>query len=68
MNKDILIDAINGIGTGSMDSSIEYEKIGLAIFTGNQHNPDWRFKQSKLDSMSEPELEDLYKNLSSKRV
>lgn len=38
----------------------EQIKKGNMIFTGNQHNERWQWKESYLDDLSEQELWDLY--------
>lgn len=61
--KDLLLDAVVGRGLKSYAVAIEMQKKGLAVFTGNQHNPDWKWDKSKLKELPLYELEDLYTSL-----
>jgi len=60
VDKQILIDAIKGRGISDMQMCIEFEKVGLMEFTGNQHNPQWSFLDSKLQDTPLEELERIY--------
>jgi len=58
--KRLIIDALRGSGTGSMENSVLLEKTGCAKFTGNQHNPKWEWNEEYLATLSVVELEKLY--------
>ncbi len=57
----MLVDAIIGKGTGSIDNSIKMANLGLAEFCGNQWNEDWRWKREKLMELSEYRLTEIYR-------
>jgi len=60
MNSSILVDAIIGRGVTSMEVSSKLEKEGVMTFTGDQHNPEWKFKKSLLKTYSKDTLETIY--------
>ncbi len=60
---ELIIDAIVGVGFPSCILAAECEKLGLATFTGNQHNPDWAWNREALNSVDEDKLQELYISL-----
>lgn len=52
LTKPILIDAIVGRGFISMDEAEHYTRVGLARFTGNQHNAEWQWERRKLEALT----------------
>jgi hypothetical protein len=61
--KTLLIDAICGRGTGSMENSDAMTQMGLAEFCGNQWNEDWRWKRDKLAELEIGELSEIYRRV-----
>ena len=61
--SEMLVDAIMGVGLPTIGIALEAEKTFMARFTGNQHNEHWRWEESKLRALSEPQLQSLYYNL-----
>ena len=59
IDSELLIDAICG-KRFTMKQMCEFEKMGLARFSGNQHNPDWKIIRSKVQSLSESGLRTMY--------
>lgn len=58
--KSALVDAIIGGGFKSLKFAAEMQSKGLAKFTGNQHSDEWKWKQAKLDMLSEYDLSLIY--------
>ena len=65
--KTLIIDAICGVGFPSMIVASECEKLGLATFTGDQHNPEWQWSREALAGCRIETLEELYGSLRTKR-
>lgn len=63
MYQDLLVDAICGIGFPSVVLATECQKVGLAVFTGSQNNPEWLWRRSMLEKISSEKLEELYQGL-----
>lgn len=61
--KTFLIDAIVGVGLPSILLAQEAERVGMADFCGNQHNPSWAWHRDKLERLEEPQLQELYQSL-----
>lgn len=61
--KDMVIDAICGIGMPSMLIATECEKVGMAEFSGNQWNPSWLWRRDRLAPLSVSQLQELYDGL-----
>ena len=60
LSKEDLINLVKGVSPKSMSECDAYTKTGHMVFTGNQWNEDWSWVQSKLESMGEQELFELY--------
>lgn len=58
--RALLIDAVRGAGFPSIQFAADMEAAGRALFTGNQHNPEWEWDGVYLSSASEEELQKLY--------
>jgi hypothetical protein len=56
---EMVIDAICG-AYFPIETMAEFERIGLARFTGTQYNPDWRFIREKLAALTPLELSNVY--------
>ncbi len=65
--KTLLVDAICGVGFPSMVLAQECEKVGMAEFTGNPHNPEWKWHRAALDELPVDTLQELYDGLADKR-
>lgn len=65
--KLLLTDAICGIGFPSVATAMEAEKSHMAYFTGNQHNPEWKWIRGKLECLTEEQLQALYEGLRNDR-
>jgi hypothetical protein len=63
--KQIFIDALMGHGLRGTEYATRMEAEGAAEFCGNQHNPNWRWKRSVLEEMSESQLLGLYQSVCS---
>ena len=63
MQKVILVDAVMGAGFPSMDFADEMTKRGLARFTGNQWNEEWRWNRDSLEKLSDIGLLTLYNRI-----
>lgn len=61
--KMLIVDAIKGRGLLTWDSSEECVRLGLARYTGNQHNMDWDWNRGALEMMDEDWLIKLYEKL-----
>jgi len=64
ISRDLIIDAI--CGRYVPDYGMPYEKLGLAVFCGNQHNPEWRWDRRALERISLPQLCELYNRLTAR--
>lgn len=64
LTKQILIHAIQGVGIRSYQFANYATKIGLAKFTGNQWNEEWKFIPEKLGELDLETLFELYSALS----
>jgi len=60
LTKAILIDAIVGVGFPSIDVAMKASSVGLAHFTGNQHNESWDWHREMLEQADTDDLHDLY--------
>lgn len=59
--KTLLVDAVAGAGFPDEAFAERCTKLGLAEFTGNQHNQGWRWLKGRLyESLPEDELQLLY--------
>lgn len=58
--KTLTIDAIIGAGFHSVVIATECERVGLAEFTGNQHNTAWSWKREALEKLELDTLQELY--------
>lgn len=64
----LLIDAICGAGfAGSITIASECERVGMACFVGNQHNPDWQWDRKALWNVAVDDLQELYSGLCEQR-
>lgn len=63
MARMLYADAIIGVGFPSITIGMEAEHKKLAHFTGDQHNPEWRWSREALETHSLPFLMDLYTEL-----
>lgn len=61
--KILLVDAICGIGFPSMLLAEEATKVGLATYTGNQHNWSWAWHRDRLLACDLDKLQALYQGL-----
>jgi len=59
--RSFIVDALKGRGFRSCGFADQMQREGLADFTGNQHNPDWAWRQSALAEMTDDQLLELYK-------
>lgn len=55
-----IVNAICQLGFTSMDHACDMEKLGLAVFTGNQWNENWSWKAEALEKLEEEHLIALY--------
>ena len=60
MEKKVWVDAICGKGFPDCQFAGHMVKDGLAVFSGNQWNEDWKWKREKLEKLSTDELKMLY--------
>jgi len=60
LTKQDLINLLRGTKPDSMQECDNLTKAGYMEFCGNQHNEDWRWKEDKLQTLSEEELWNLY--------
>jgi len=67
IDKELLVNAVIGRGFRSMEHASEMTKLGLAEFSGNQWNPDWKWIREELDKLSMEELEKVYQESYRKR-
>jgi hypothetical protein len=65
--KNMIIDAICGLGFPTMDYADAMTKDGLAEYCGNQWNEDWHWIRPKLALLEEEELDKIYQEASDKR-
>lgn len=61
--SELIVDAIRGVGFPTLATAIEAEQLGLAVFTGNQHNEHWVWVRDELRKLSEKQLQNIYVNL-----
>ena len=61
--KDLLLDAIKGVGFPTIAIGVVAEREGVAWFTGNSQGEHWRWHMDKLVHLSEEKLQALYHNL-----
>jgi hypothetical protein len=60
LTKEDLVNLVSST-TPSMKECCDYTDEGLMSFTGNQWNENWSWQKSKLMSMSDQKLLNLYK-------
>jgi hypothetical protein len=60
ISKATLVHAIKGKGFPSMEKADYWTKLGMARFTGNQHNPDWSWIAEKLEQLPVSTLLKIY--------
>lgn len=63
LTKEVLIDAIVGVGFPSINVAMKAVKAELARFTGNQHNESWEWRRDMLAQAHIDDLHDLYLTL-----
>lgn len=63
MSIMLYADAIVGVGFPSIAIGMEAEQKKLAYFTGDQHNPEWRWSRENLENHTLGFLIDLYTEL-----
>lgn len=61
-DTQMLIDAIVGRCFTSYGEADHYVKVGLAKFTGNQHNEEWRWRRDALEKLGYDLLLRIYLN------
>lgn len=59
----LFIDALVGIGTGSLEVSMALAEQGLVRFSGNQHNDHWEWNIGVLCELELNTLKELYAGL-----
>ena len=65
--KQLLVDAICGVGFPSVFLAQECEKVGMATFTGNRHNHIWEWDRRALLAITTGALQELYDGLCEER-
>ena len=65
--KQLLVDAICGVGFPSIVLAQECEKVGMAEFTGTVYEPEWQWSRPALDGLPVSTLQELYEGLADKR-
>ena len=65
--KQLVVDAIMGIGFPSVVMAQECERVGLAQFSGDQWNPDWQWIRTRVEAIELDKLQELYEGLSQAR-
>ena len=62
VQRRVIIDALHGIGVpyGHGDSLVN---LGRARYTGDQHNPDWEWDETWIDTQSTLDLTNLYADI-----
>lgn len=63
----LLVDAICGVGFPSITLAAECQRVGMAEFTGNQWNPDWKWDRKALRKLPHQTLQELYEGLCEQR-
>lgn len=58
-DREILVDAIMG-AIFSTRTMMRFTSVGIATFTGNQHNESWAFERRALWQQSEATLRAIY--------
>jgi len=61
ISKELLIDAIIGVGFKSYKIAEKMTANGFAEFSGNQWNEEWSYRKDKLLELTFYELELVYK-------
>lgn len=61
VTKTILIHAIIGQGFSGYSDPDRMVKLGLAYYSGNQHNENWDWHIKKLEELDIPYLWAIYK-------
>lgn len=61
LNKIDLVNLVLSQTPDSMQECHDYTKTGFMKFTGNQHNENWDWVKSELETLSKIELWNLYK-------
>lgn len=58
---ELLIDGIVGAGFGGSVAFAQAATLeGYATFTGNQHNPEWQWRRSRLEQLDQDQLLGIY--------
>lgn len=65
--KQLVIDAIVGVGFPSVVLAQECERVGLARFSGDQWNPQWEWLRDRLAAVAVDKLQELYDGLCEQR-
>ena len=63
LDKELLIDALYGIGCGPNKVANYFEEKGLASFSGNQYNEEWEWSKVELKKLSMEDLLEIYDGL-----
>jgi hypothetical protein len=63
ITKSLLIDAIKGKGFFTYADCGKMESLGLAKFTGNQHNEKWDWIPERLERLGMDELKRIYSRM-----
>ena len=63
MDRQDLINAINGCGFPTMQFADQMVKEKVAIYTGNQHNWEWAWDRAGLEKKSDAWLLEMYQRL-----
>lgn len=66
--KQLLVDAICGVGFPCILLAEECVRVGLALSAGNQWNPAWEWNAKALAACTEDQLQELYQALCEKRL
>ena len=61
--QQLFCDAVCGVGVPQLTLALECERVGLASFSGDQHNPEWRWDRKALWKVSVEQLQELYEGL-----
>lgn len=65
--RQLLVDAIVGVGFPSIGFAQHCEALGVASFSGDQQSPSWAWNVSALKGFGATELTALYEAISEER-
>lgn len=65
--RQLLVDAIKGVGFPNMQYASDMEKEGAVAYNGDQHRIEWKWNDEYLDTLSKMDLVNLWITMDNQR-